>query len=93
MTVTGDFRLTFQTHWWGIRPQIILGKFRIHGAALDGSTVVEMIKAASDTGATLLPQFNSDAKVPTDWEQKCLVCLYKGKGDALDRGNYRPNRQ
>ena len=30
-----------------------------------------------------------DGKVPTDWEQSFIVCLYKGKGDALDRGNYR----
>ena len=28
-------------------------------------------------------------KVPTDWEESFIVCLYKGKGDALDRGNYR----
>lgn len=30
-----------------------------------------------------------DGKVPADWEQRFIVCLYKGKGDALDRGNYR----
>ena len=30
-----------------------------------------------------------DVKVPTDWEQSFIVCLYMGKGDALDRGNYR----
>ena len=28
-------------------------------------------------------------KVPTDWEQSFIVYLYKGKGDALDRGNFR----
>ena len=28
-------------------------------------------------------------KVPSDWEQSFIVCLYKGKGDALERGNYR----
>ena len=27
-----------------------------------------------------------DAKVPSDWEQIFIVCLYKGKGDALERG-------
>ena len=26
-----------------------------------------------------------DGKVPTDWEQSFIVCLYKGKGDALAR--------
>ena len=33
--------------------------------------------------------FLSDGKVPTDWERSFIVCLYKGNGDALDRGNYR----
>ena len=27
--------------------------------------------------------------VPSDWEQSFIVCLYKGKGVALERGNYR----
>ena len=30
-----------------------------------------------------------DGKVPSDWEQSFTVCLYKGKGDRLERGNYR----
>ena len=29
-----------------------------------------------------------DGKVPTYWEQSFIVCLYKGEGDTLDRGNY-----
>ena len=29
-----------------------------------------------------------EGKVPSDWEQSFIVCLYKGKGDALERGNY-----
>ena len=29
-----------------------------------------------------------DGKVSSDWEQSFIVCLYKGKGDALERGNY-----
>ena len=27
-----------------------------------------------------------DGKVPSDWEQSFIVCLYKGNGDALERG-------
>ena len=54
---------------------------------------MEMIKAAGDTGATMICDLATaiirDGKVPTDWEQSFIVCLYKGKGDALDRGNYR----
>ena len=30
-----------------------------------------------------------DGKVPSDWEQSFIVCLYKGKGDALERDNCR----
>ena len=30
-----------------------------------------------------------NGKVPSNWEQSFIVCLYKGKGDALERGNYR----
>ena len=29
-----------------------------------------------------------DGKVPFDWEQSFIVCLYKGKGDTLETGNY-----
>ena len=29
-----------------------------------------------------------DGKVPSDREQSFNVCLYKGKGGALERGNY-----
>ena len=37
-----------------------------------------------DLAAAIIP----DGKVPSDWEQSFIVCLYKGKGDALERGNY-----
>ena len=52
--------------------------------------VVEMIKAAGDTGATMIRDLATaiirNGKVPTDWEESFIVCLYMGKGDALDRG-------
>ena len=54
--------------------------------------VVEMIKAAGDTGATMICNLATaiilDGKVPTDCKQMIIVCLYKGQGDALYRGNY-----
>ena len=37
-----------------------------------------------DLEAAIIP----DGKVPSDWEQSFIVCLYKVKGDALERGNY-----
>ena len=53
--------------------------------------VVEMIRAAGDMGACMSRDFAAaiirDGKVPSDWEQSFIVCLYKGKGGALERGN------
>ena len=55
--------------------------------------VVEMIRAASDMRASMIRDLTvaiiRSGKVPSDWEQSFIVCLYKGKGDALERGNYR----
>ena len=55
--------------------------------------VVEMIRAAGDMGASMIRDLAAaiirDGKVPSDWEQRFIVCLYKGKGDTLERGNYR----
>ena len=49
--------------------------------------------AAGDTGASMIRDLAvaiiRDGKVPSDWEQSFIVCLYNGKGDALDRGNHR----
>ena len=53
--------------------------------------VVEMIRAVGDMGASMLRDpaaaIICDGKVPSHWEQSFIVCLYKGKGDALERGN------
>ena len=39
----------------------------------------------------MIPDFAAailhDGNVPSDWEQSFIVCLYKGKGNALERGN------
>ena len=55
--------------------------------------VVEMIRAAGDMGASMIRDLAAaiirDGKVPSDWEQSFIICLYKGKGDAMERGNYR----
>ena len=54
--------------------------------------VVEMIRAAGDMGGSMIRDLAAaiicDGKVPSDWEQSFIVCLCKGKGDALERGNY-----
>ena len=57
------------------------------------SIVVEMIWAAGDNGASMIRDLAAaiirDGKVPSDWEQSFIVCLYKGKWDALERGSDR----
>ena len=54
--------------------------------------VVEMVQAADDMGASMIHDLAAaiirDGKVPSDWEQSFIVCLDKGKGDALERDNY-----
>ena len=70
-----------------------ISKMKSGKAAGPSGIVVETIKAAGDTGANMIRDLATaiihDGKVPTDWEQSFIVCLYKGKGDALDRGYYR----
>ena len=70
-----------------------ISKMKSGKAAGPSGIVVEMIKAAGDTGATMIRDHATaiirDCKIPTDWEESFIVCLYKGKGDALDRGNYQ----
>ena len=55
--------------------------------------MVEMIRAAGDMGASMIRDLAvaiiRDGKVQSDWEQSFIICLYKGKGDVLERGNYR----
>ena len=54
---------------------------------------MEMIQAAGDMGASMIRDLAAaiicDGKVASDWEQSFIVCLYKGKGDTLERGSYR----
>ena len=55
---------------------------------------MEMIRAAGETGTSMICDLAAaiiwDGKVPSDWEQSFIFCLYEGKGGggALDRGNY-----
>ena len=70
-----------------------ISKIKLGKAAGPSGIVVKMIKTAGDTGATMIRNLATaiirDGKVPTDWAGSFIVCLYKGNGDALDRGNYR----
>ena len=55
--------------------------------------VAEMVKASEDTGIELITslanQIIKDCVIPQDWQSSVIVNCFKGKGDALDGGNYR----
>ena len=70
-----------------------LGKMKTGKAAGPSGITAEMLKATGLDGVEMLRHlgehiFNGDA-IPTDWEESTILNLYKGKGDSLDRGNYR----
>ena len=62
-------------------------------AAGPSGIVAEMLKPVGETGAVevrdLIEDIISEGCIPTDWQESFIVNLYRGKGDALNRGNYR----
>ena len=68
-------------------------KMKAGKAAGPSGIVIEMIKAAGekmvDSLVTLFNTIIKDGVVPKDWNMSYIVNLFKGKGDALLRGNYR----
>ena len=62
-------------------------------AAGPTGVVSEMLIAGGESCmkvvADLINSIIRDRKVPKDWEESYIINLYKGKGDALVRGNYR----
>ena len=55
--------------------------------------VAEMLKPVGEAGAEevrdLVENIILEGCIPTDWQESFIVNLYKGKEDALNRGNYR----
>ena len=55
--------------------------------------VVEMLKASGYAGARQIRALIEDiihfGMIPADWEESIIISFYKGKGLALECGNYR----
>ena len=70
-----------------------LGKMKDGKAAGPSGIIAEMLKASGDEGIELIRQLGesvfSTGTIPSEWEESIILNLYKGKGDALNRGNYR----
>ena len=61
-------------------------------AAGPSRIVAEMLKPVGEAGAEEVRDLVEniiEMCIPTDWQESFIVNLYKGKGDALNRGNYR----
>ena len=52
-----------------------------------------MLKSSGAAGISYITHlFNliiRERKIPSDWDKSVILNLFKGKGDATDRGNYR----
>ena len=61
-------------------------------AAGPNSIIVEMLKAVSSKGIEFLHELIisvvKHGKIPEEWEMRYILNPFKGKGDALDKGNY-----
>ena len=59
-------------------------------AAGTSGSVAEMLKPVGKAGAgevrDLIEVIISKGSIPTDWQENFIASLYKGKGDALNRG-------
>ena len=70
-----------------------IGKMKLGKAAGPSGVVAEMLLSAGDSGVNmvthLVNSIISSGHIPEEWDESILVNCYKGKGDALDRSNYR----
>ena len=62
-------------------------------AAGPSEVVIEMVRAAGPAGVSSITALSNQIvfqnKIPDDWNLSHIINCYKGKGDALERGNYR----
>ena len=62
-------------------------------AARPAGIVAEMLRPVGEAGTVelhdLIEDIISDGCIPTDWQRSFTVNLHRGKGIALNRGNYR----
>ena len=68
-------------------------KMKFCKAAGPSGIVAEMLAASGEKGVDLLTRLTecvfSNRVIPTDWQESFILNLYKGKGNTLERGDYR----
>ena len=69
-----------------------LRKMKCGKAAGPSGIIAEMLKATGEVGIELLTELTEvvfcNGVIPTDWQESFILNLYKGKGDALEQGNF-----
>ena len=58
-------------------------------AASPSGIVPEMLKSAGPSGANMIRDLIEENRIPFEWQESHIVSVYKGKGDALNRSNYK----
>ena len=70
-----------------------INKMSLGKAAGPSGIVAQMLKAAGSSGASMIQDLLEDIifenRIPSEWQESHIVSVYKGKGDALNRSNYR----
>ena len=70
-----------------------LKKMKSGKAAGPSGIIAEMLKASGDEGVERIRELTevvfANGTIPADWEVSYILNLFKGKGEALDRNNYR----
>ena len=66
---------------------------KFHKAGGPSGIVAEMLAVSGEKGVDLLTSLTecvfSNGAIPTDWQESFILNLYKDKGNALEKGNYR----
>ena len=70
-----------------------ISKMKLGKVPGPSGVVTEVLKASSDVCCEMIADLTNsiirDNTMPSEWNDSIIISLYKGKGEALDRGNYR----
>lgn len=72
---------------------LAIKRMKIGKAAGPSGVMTEMLKASGLKGAQVIADLANaiiaTGHIPTEWEESIIINLFKGKGDAMERSNYR----
>ena len=61
--------------------------------ASPSGVATEMLKASSDIRSKMIPNLTNSIiranTMPKEWNDSIIIRLYKGNGEALDKGHYQ----